>query len=179
VCDYPWYKTVTGDEIEQGDILCSCPVFLPPKDLADEWPPKSATFGWKERDVIVMTQSCDLVKDREKVKEVLLCPLWKLSEIDGGYLATDEGREHVRRGNLPGYHMVNACGLTGHEVEVRIVDFRRVHVLPLAFVRCFAEKSRERLRLLPPYREQLSQAFARFFMRVGLPTDIRSFADLR
>ena len=29
--------------------------------------------------------------------------------------------------------------------------------------------------LLPPYREHLSQAFARFFMRVGLPLDIAPF----
>ena len=29
-----------------------------------------------------------------------------------------------------------------------------------------------RKRLLPPYREHLSQSFARYFMRVGLPTDI-------
>jgi hypothetical protein len=27
-------------------------------------------------------------------------------------------------------------------------------------------------RLLPPYREHLSQSFARYFMRVGLPVDI-------
>ena len=32
-----------------------------------------------------------------------------------------------------------------------------------------------RLRLLPPYREHLSQSFARFFMRVGLPIDTPSF----
>jgi hypothetical protein len=29
-----------------------------------------------------------------------------------------------------------------------------------------------RPQLLPPYREHLSQAFARFFMRVGLPTPV-------
>jgi hypothetical protein len=34
-----------------------------------------------------------------------------------------------------------------------------------------------RLRLLPPYREHLSQSFARFFMRVGLPVDIPSFTS--
>jgi hypothetical protein len=28
---------------------------------------------------------------------------------------------------------------------------------------------------MPPYREHLSQAFARYFMRVGLPSDIPSF----
>jgi len=30
----------------------------------------------------------------------------------------------------------------------------------------------ERIRLLPPYREHLSQSFARYFMKVGLPQDI-------
>lgn len=33
-------------------------------------------------------------------------------------------------------------------------------------------KEIEHLRLLPPYREHLSQAFARYFMRVGLPQDL-------
>ena len=28
---------------------------------------------------------------------------------------------------------------------------------------------------MPPHREHLSQAFARFFMRVGLPIDIAPF----
>jgi hypothetical protein len=32
---YPWYRTVHGDDIEQGDILEGCPVFLPPEDLAE------------------------------------------------------------------------------------------------------------------------------------------------
>jgi hypothetical protein len=59
--------------------------------------------------------------------------------------------------------------------EVRIVDFRRVFSLPLTFVRQRAPRTGDRLRLLPPYREHLSQAFARYFMRVGLPQDIPSF----
>ncbi len=34
------------------------------------------------------------------------------------------------------------------------------------------QRGQPRLRLLPPYREHLSQAFARFFMRVGLPVQV-------
>ena len=33
-----------------------------------------------------------------------------------------------------------------------------------------------KVRILPPYREHLAQAFARFFMRVGLPVDVPPFA---
>ena len=39
-------------------------------------------------------------------------------------------------------------------------------------VRELAASQGPRLRLNPPYREHLAQAFARFFMRVGLPVDI-------
>ncbi|MCS6860043.1 MAG: hypothetical protein NZT92_06970 [Abditibacteriales bacterium] len=59
--------------------------------------------------------------------------------------------------------------------EIRVVDFRRVYTLPKAFVRNFAAAQGKRLRPLPPYREHLAQAFARFFMRVGLPVDIPPF----
>jgi len=37
------------------------------------------------------------------------------------------------------------------------------------------KKRENRLRLLPPDREHLAQAFARFFMRAGLPIDIPEF----
>jgi hypothetical protein len=38
-----------------------------------------------------------------------------------------------------------------------------------------SKRNGKRLRLLPPYREHLSQAFARFFMRIGLPVHIDLF----
>ena len=56
-----------------------------------------------------------------------------------------------------------------------MVDFRNVYGVPFGFLEELSASRGERLRLLPPYREHLSQAFARFFMRVGLPTDIPSF----
>jgi len=52
---------------------------------------------------------------------------------------------------------------------------KAISSIPLAFVRQRAARADDRLRLLPPYREHLSQAFARYFMRVGLPQDIRPF----
>jgi len=170
---YPWYAIVTGDEVEQGDILESCPIFFPPDDLATQ-PLSSAQFTWSERDVIVMSQTCDLMKGREKVREVLLCPVWGRSELTEGHLASDKGMEDARRGNLPGFHILAECSLANFSREVRVVDFRRVYSLPLTFIRKRAA-SAERVCLLPPYREHLSQAFARFFMRVGLPVDIPPF----
>jgi hypothetical protein len=170
---YPWYRAVGGDVLEQGDILDACPVFVLPEDFTPA--DTAAAFPWRQRDVVVMTQSCDLVRGREKVTEVLLCPIWGRSELTEGYLSTAKGMEDARRGNLPGFHVLAACDLPECRREVRLVDFRRVYSLPLAFMRHQAAAAEHRLRLLPPYREHLSQAFARFFMRVGLPTDIPPF----
>ena len=73
-----------------------------------------------------------------------------------------------------GWHLPE-CLIGGVEPGVRVVDFCSVFTLPLVFLREQARSSAKRLRLLPPYREHLSQAFARFFMRVGLPVDIPAF----
>jgi hypothetical protein len=67
--DYPWYQDVAGDDLEQGDLFEACPVFLPPDDLADALSTTS-TFRWEERDLIVLSQSCDLVEGREKVSDL-------------------------------------------------------------------------------------------------------------
>ena len=170
---YPWYCSVNGDELQQGDILENCPIFLPPPDLTLN--SLEANFKWTRRNVIIMSQSCDMVKGTEKITEVLLCFLWNLSDHTEGHLSTPKGREEIRRGQLPGHHMLNECKLGDVEREFRIVDFHNISTLPLDFCREFAGRSESRIRLLPPYREHLSQAFARFFMRVGLPTDVPRF----
>lgn len=178
---YPWYQLVSGEEeIKQGDILENCPVFQLPENLAEITKNKlnvATKVEWREQDVIIMSQSCDMVKGREKLTEILLCAVWKRSELTEGFLASNVGMEEARRGNLPGFHVLGECFLPNFDREVRVVDFRRVYSLPLSFVRRLATEADKRIRLLPPYREQLAQAFARYFMRVGLPTDIPPFVS--
>ena len=169
---YNWYSSENSEEILQGDILDSCPIYIVPSDLAVERL-DNAEFNVEERDVIIMTQSCDL--ESNKVAEVLLCPVWKKSEFSSGHLSTDKGLEDVRRGNLPAYHLLHECEIVGLECEFRIVDFRHIYSMPLGFVREFARNAGDRVRLLPPYREHLAQSFARYFMRVGLPVNIPAF----
>jgi len=58
-------------------------------------------------------------------------------------------------------------------IEIRVVDFHDVFTVPREFSEAIlSQRNVPRLRLLPPYREYLSQAFARFFMRVGLPQPV-------
>lgn len=176
--EYPWFGVVDGDDIQQGDIFEKCPVFLPPEALVvtSEGKPASVDFTWVERDLIVMSQSCDLEKDREKLDEIVFCAVWGRSEMTDPKMARVDALEDARKGRLPNIHLIAASTLQGFEREVRIVDFRRVYSLPVQYMRNRAIISK-RLRLLPPYREHLSQSFARFFMRVGLPIDIPSFTE--
>ena len=123
-----------------------------------------------------MSQSCDLVKGQEKLADIVLCSVWNRSEITDPKMTKAETWEEARKGRLPNVHLIAPCTCIGFEREVRMVDFREVHSLPVSYIRNRAMISR-RIRLLPPYREHLSQSFARFFMRVGLPVAIQSFTD--
>lgn len=177
---YPWYGIIEGDALEQGDIFEACPVFaitLPFTYENFRGADYEARFRALERDVIIVTQSCDLVKDHPKVQEVLLCAIWNLEEFseESEYIRSTKGREEIRQGKQPGYHMLNACHLPDFERSIRLVDFHRVFTLPFEFMCGLAQARGKRLRLLPPYREHLGQAFARYFMRVGLPVDITPF----
>ena len=67
---------------------------------------------------------------------------------------------------------LNSCSLGKGELstEIRVVDFHDIFTVPRTFLESLlSQRQTPRLRLLPPYRDHLSQAFARFFMRVGLP----------
>jgi len=117
------------------------------------------------------------VTSRPKVGTVLVCPFGQISTLPTGHpLATTREQEKARRGHLPGFHILNECDIAGFEFGFSFVALREVYGVNFSFLRAVVERQERRLRLLPPYREHLSQAFARFFMRVGLPLDIPSFA---
>ncbi len=173
--EYPWFDAVAGDELWQGDIVENCPAFMVPPGLDVDAAPDTVAMGWEERDLVVMSQSCDLDKDHPKIDEVLLCPVWLHSDLTRPNSHPARLMEEIRQGRRPALQLLNKCDLAGLDRDYRVVDFRHVYSLPLEFLRAQAKRSGKRIRLLPPYREHLAQAFARFFMRVGLPVDIPSF----
>jgi len=185
-----WYELVRGPDLEQGDVIRDCPIFKPPLDLnLAQWPPSQESvmeaeivFRVAPEDVIVLSQSCDLAaQQKTDIGLALLCPFWSLNSVGAvnPFLNSSYGKEQCRRGNLPAYHMIAECDSPGYQHEISIVSFREVWSLPLAFVRNFAAKRGRRARLRSPYREHLAQAFARYFMRVGLPADIPAFTSHR
>ena len=174
---YPWFCVVTGAELEQGDLLLECPVFvISPRTIDD---PANNPITVERQTVIVMTQSCDLVvrgDGRSAAEDVIVCPVYMRSELAGhSVYGRPQGWEEARKGRHAAYHVLNRCEIPSHETEFMLVDFRRAYTLGAELVRDAASKAAPRLRLLPPYREHLSQGFARFFMRVGLPVDILPF----
>lgn len=173
--EFPWYEIVENHEpVLQGDFLLSCPVFIPaPGALLKE--DETLPFEIAEYDVIVMSQSCDLAL--KKIDLVLVCPIWPLNELESknAFFKGKDGKNALRNGNVPGYHLLHKCEIDGFQREYVVVDFRYSYSLPVNLINDIAKKQDRRLRLLPPYREHLSQAYARFFMRVGLPIDIPRF----
>jgi hypothetical protein len=51
------------------------------------------------------------------------------------------------------------------------------YLLRKDYVSAFAESAGDRIRMKSPYREQLSPAFGRCFVRVGLPHDAHDFVS--
>lgn len=51
-----------------------------------------------------------------------------------------------------------------------IVDFKNVYGVNFEFLKSYAPTLEARQRLLPPYREHLSQAFAQVFYASGFAT---------
>jgi len=178
--DYPWYE-VTEDKLPlQGDFLARCPILVPPNDFSvetkeqQEQPSPEIQVKVETFDVVIMSQSCDLAQ--RKLRTVLVCPHWSVenfAQSQSGF--SNKQLEQLRCGNLLGYHMLDKCSLPQYERPIQIVDFRSTHSLPLDHIFALANRDLMRLRLLAPYREHLAQAFARFLMRVGLPTDIPRF----
>src|SRR6266702_6752337 len=167
-----WYSVVEGEGLLQGDALEKCPVLLPPP--ADDLLAGKATVSGKvlEYDVIVVTHSCDLLQ--KQLETVLVCPLLTLDEIsqEKPNFAHKKMQEHMRQGHNPGYHMLHTSTVEGLERPIRVADFHTIYSLPADFVKRIAVNNGKRLRLDSPYREDFSQAFARFFMRVALPIEI-------
>ena len=172
--NYPWYAIVTPEDgLEQGDFVLQCPILEPVQDFQE----KSTKTKYTEYDVVIMSQSCDL--QQEKLSLVLVCPFWSMKAIEENnpWLKPRKAKERLRMGQQPNYHLLNKPGVSDMPLDddFLVVDFRSVFSVPFPFlIECIASTPR-RLRLLSPYKEHLSQSFARFFMRVGLPIDIEPF----
>jgi len=166
-----WDKTA-GPTLRQSDYLLNCPV-----PAVSERPNNTGeqSFPVEERDLIVMTQSCDL--ENGKAAFVALCPIYTLVEFERANASfTQKGAwENVRKGRVEGLYLLGSPREPDNNRDSLVVDFREIYSLPFDLLSQHAAQQGERWRLKSPYLEHFSQAFARFFMRVGLPSAIPPF----
>jgi hypothetical protein len=189
---YPWYRRAgSGEPLTQGDLISGVPVpvFLPLQSIGDSQKEMAAQLpscvAIETQDVIVMTQACDL--ENNHVAAVQLCPTESLSSFrkrwETGRAALAQRPtekawnslyEQMRKGWQWNHCLLNAFGEGDLTSGPFVVDFHKIFSLPTDFTRKWLEKEANgRLQLCSPYVEHLSQAFARYFMRVGLPEAIQ------
>lgn len=170
--DGSWWEAVKGPDLNQGDFLPDCVVALVPEDFSPT-DGKVEEFEGQYFDLIVVTQSCDL--ENNKAPFVALCPLYPLSVFEKDNPAFKGKWEPVRQGNRHGLHMLASMTHPEDNASAVVVDFHQIFSLPVGYLNRRAAGLGERKRLKSPYVEHFSQAFARFFMRVGLPSNIPPF----
>ena len=169
-----WWTIYSGRELAQGDLLADCrlPIFWD-EPIAD-----SETIIDQEicsARLIILSQSCDL--ENKKLEFVALCPIHTIFEFQAlnPEMAGKGKLEELRKGRREGLHLLASTENPSDNQSSLIADFGQIVSLPFAYLVKHAENLGDRHRLNSPYLEHFSQAFARFFMRVGLPSSIPPF----
>jgi hypothetical protein len=186
--DASWYTVVESASLpptallEQGDVLPNCPRFH--VSINGQWPlPEDEDVNIDQEDVraVLLTQTCDLVHD--KVEWVLLAVVYDWRDAEEAMVQqgnqsakSRKYRENLVQGNIPSKSLLNQYE-PHPALPWAVVDFQQLFVLPKTVVRHVAAAAGPRLRLQSPYKEHLAQAFARYFMRVGLPHDAAAFVS--
>lgn len=177
--EYPWYELIKStDEITQGDILKNCPVpFIKEFSGAPYNEGSSVNAEIKYIDGIILTQACDLANS--KVNDIILCSITSKTDFENIQIqlgksknSIDSNIDSIRKGQQYAYHIINNFKNDEFEQDFYIINFKEIFSIPTYLAKEIAQSNGKRLRLCPPYREHLSQAFARYFMRVGLPINI-------
>lgn len=164
-----WWEIIDSDSLMQGDLLENCTFFKPEENFDFEKP----IFDRIDKNLIIITQSCDL--ENGKARVVALCPAYRLDEFANDiprFQKIDE-KENLRKGRYENFLLLQSTNEKNNESLV--IDFRDIISLPLDYLKDFAKNNPNRYRLNSPYREYLSQNFARFYMRVGLPIPLSAF----
>jgi hypothetical protein len=187
-----WFALVGHDvPLTQGDIIVDCPLLKWKSPKNEVEPPDSVAQGESvdrlfrhaagiRADVVVMTQACDL--EHGKVSDVVLCPCLPLSKYKSLWETAERARnqnptakawkrfcEEITDGSIWNLFMMDSVPEGELSSEHRIVDFHSVNTVPRAFLEgLLAERGIKRLRLLPPYREHLSQFLREVLYAGGL-----------
>ena len=171
-----WAKIEEPDPVlAKGDLLPDClmPSFIEAPIPLPNGEPSFADV--KKARLIVMSQTCDLVN--KKLEFVALCPVHRLAEFEEANpnMRQKGCWERIRKGEQPALHLIASPDFPNENRQALVVDFGHIVSVPVEYLSRHAVAMGERWRLTSPFLEYFSQAFARFFMRVGLPSSIPPF----
>jgi len=173
-----WYEIIDCDApLFQGDILFSIPLILTKDDPFKG----SIDVEVEEYHGIILSQTCDLIN--KDIDVVLFCPVITMIEWIGKMMPSGNAKDiryaknNLRKGGYVSYYLLNTFNQTGFPDDYFVVDLKNPRSFPFEYIERVLERNTKRLRLNTPYREHLSQAFARVFMRVGVPDSIPEFAE--
>ncbi|BBX33928.1 hypothetical protein MMAG44476_36431 [Mycolicibacterium mageritense DSM 44476 = CIP 104973] len=151
-------------ELLQGTVLRAVRVYEETAESTDEAPEVRP----QELDVIVLTQSCDIAKQSQR--QLLVAEVQQYSDMvkerAGTESAKDSYKRSLIRNTAVSDMLLPPCALLGI-TDYLIVNFRELHTIFKHRV-CTADSGF--VSLASPFREHLSQHYASFTMRVGLPT---------
>jgi len=174
-----WWTSVGDDTLYQGDYFPGCAVPLLPDDFADSRR-EEGPIPLLGRDLIVLTQSCDLAN--AKISLVALSSVSTIAVLEEADASHSVPRKkwlsrwnNVRKGREPALHLLQSPVAPEDSASTLVVDFRESYSLPIAYLAQRASQPGHRWRLKSPYLEHFSQSLARFYMRVGLPSPIPEF----
>jgi len=170
-----FWRQVNEPTLAQGDLLPKCLVPVFALEFGTEVAEQIEDIPVGEADLIIVTQSCDL--ENAKVSLVALCPIYGLAEFEANNPAfTKKGQwEAVRKGRVEGLHLLGSPENPEDNRGALVVDFGQIFSLPPGYLMKRATDLGNRWRLDSPFLEHFSQSFARYFMRVGLPSSIPPF----
>lgn len=176
--EYPWFELQENSaDITQGDIVLRCPVpILKEFDISE--PGQNVQAEIAIIDGIILTQACDIAN--KKVDNIILCAITAKSDFEQIQRNMGKNEKEIKKniegiikGQQNALHIINEYKSEEFSQDYYIINFKDIFSVPVEIAREIAKNNGKRLRLCPPYREHLSQAFARYFMRVGLPINIQ------
>lgn len=174
------WELAAAHDLRQGELLRACPI-----PLVTHLEPEAAhgsvcDVTVTRMDVIVVTQSCDLAvrgSQPPKAELVAVCPVYSLGEWTerNPKFARPDNRETARLGRVEGIHLLASPLAPTDNQDALVAHFRQIVTIPLRVAATHARSNPTRWRLRSPFLEHFSQAFALFFMRVGLPFGIPKY----
>lgn len=176
------YKKIHCSEpISQGDIFFNFPVFLPnPTSIAEikgidkDSLEKQVKFQVFHADIIILSQSCDLVSDPHKnrypVDPVVVATINEIGVHSWNVVS------ETNSGSRPSYYLLNKD--EGFMSKSHIIDFGSIHTISYNILEIFREGYGDRIRPISPILEKISHHFGNYFSRIGTEYE-RHKSDLK